>query len=116
MAETYDWAGFYQALCEHGPELLVGIDRYEGGRALVAAIAAGTDAFWSEGLQALLAEGAGNGDLRGGVLAAVELWRETVLGVLTGDFSIEIDWAEVTVDVESSLITTLVAAATPADG
>lgn len=26
MTETYDWSSFYDALCQHGPNLLLGID------------------------------------------------------------------------------------------
>ena len=113
MGETYDWTGFYRALCEHGPDLLVGMDEDDGVREVIAMVAADTDDFWSDGLQPLLAEGAADGDLRSGVLAAVELWRENVLAALSANFGIELGWDTVTIDADSPLIGDLVKAATP---
>ncbi len=107
----YDWSGFYRVLNVHGPALLTGLGPSE--RELVAEIAGTEDTFWSDGLQDLLAAGAAAGDLRSGVLAAVELWRENVLAELTEDIGLEIEWASVTVDEGSPLIDALVAAATP---
>ena len=40
MAEAYDWSGFYGALCEHGPQLLLGIDEDDGVREVIAMTAA----------------------------------------------------------------------------
>ena len=111
---TYDWTNFYLALCRHGPRLLL-IDGEEGDdvREVVAAVAADSDAFWSDGLQPLLAEVSYDGDLHAGVLAALELWRENVLTVLSADFGIDLDWDDVTIDRDSPLIGVLVEAATP---
>ena len=112
MAETYDWTGFYLALCEHGPHLLLGIDE-NGVREVVEMIAAAEDRFWSDGLEDLLAQGASDGDVRAGVLWTLDLWRENVLTALADDFGIELDWKRVTIDANSSLIDDLVEAATP---
>ena len=113
MAEAYDWSGFYGALCEHGPQLLLGIDEDDGVREVIAMTAADTDDFWSDGLSDPLAEGAAAGDLRAGVLGALALWRENVLTTLSGNFGIELDWSAVTIDAESPLIDVLVKAAAP---
>jgi len=113
MAEACDWSGFYLALCEHGPSLLLGID--EDDAEIIGAVAADTDTFWSDGLQPLLEESAADGDLRAGVLASLGLWRENVLAALSDDFAIELDWGAVTVDADNPLIDALVEAATPAD-
>ena len=112
MDETYDWSGFYQALCEHGPHLLVGLDEDDGVREVIATMAADTDDFWSDGLQDLLRQGADDGDLRAGALAALELWRESVITTLSAGFGIELDWHVVAIDADSPLIDDLVEAAT----
>lgn len=115
MGEAYDWTGFYQALCEHGPHLLVGLDEDDGVREVIVMVAADTDDFWSDGLQDLLAQGAHDGDLRAGALAALELWRENVITTLSANFGIELDWHAVAIDTDSPLIDGLVEAATPDD-
>jgi len=114
MDETYDWAGFYGALCEHGPHLLLGIEDEEN-REIIEALAADTDTFWSDGMQSLLAVAADDGELRTGVLDVLDLWRENVLNALSGDFGIDLGWDAVTIDAGSPLIETLVEAATPAE-
>ena len=111
MTDTYNWSGFYKALCRHGPNLLFGMD--DGMREIIEMNAASTDMFWSEGLEACLAEGAAGGSLRDGVLSALALWRENVLDALDTNFAIELDWESVWVDEDSPLIDELVAAATP---
>ena len=114
MAETYDWSAFYRALCQHGPQLLLGIDDDDGVREVIAMTAANEpDDFWSDGLSDPLAEGAAAGDLRAGVRGALELWRENVLTTLSGNFGIELDWDVVTIDTDSPLIDVLVKAAAP---
>ena len=114
MAETYDWSGFYGALCEHGPQLLLGIDGDDGVREVIAMLAANEpDDFWSDGLSDPLAEGTAAGDLRAGVLGVLELWRENVLAALSANFGIELDWSAVTIDADSPLIDVLVRAASP---
>ena len=115
MAETYDWAGFYGALCSHGPQLLLGADDEDGSREVIVALAATTDEFWSDGLQDVLAHSAAEGDLRTGVLATLELWRENVLTTLSESYGIELEWGAVTIDVDSPLVDQLVEAATPKD-
>ena len=111
MAEDHDWSGFYEALCSQADQQLEGVD--DETREIIGLVA-GTDSFWSDGMQSALAEGAGSGEMRQGVLATLELWRENVLSTLSEDFGIDLDWAAVTIDPESSLIGELVRAATPA--
>jgi len=111
VSESYEWSGFYGALCARGPRLLEGID--DEIRDIIA-LTAETDSFWSDGLQSALADGASRGELRSGVLAAVELWRENVLAVLSDDYAIDLDRGSVTVDAGNPVIDELVAAATPA--
>jgi len=113
MAETYNWTSFYLALCKLGPRLLLGIGEEDGVREVIAMTATETDSFWSDGLQDLLVDHAAGGDLRAGVVAALELWRENVLATLSDDFGIDLDWAAVTIDADSSLIDDLVDSATP---
>ncbi len=111
MTEDHDWAGFYRALCERAPRLLEGID--DETREIVALVAE-TDSFWSDGMEPALAEGVGRGDLRSGVLAALDLWRENVLTALSDEYATDLDWSAVTIDAGSPLIDELVRAATPA--
>ena len=96
-----------------GHDLLLGIDEEEAE--IIGALAADTDTFWSDGLQPLLEDAAGDGDLSAGVLASLGLWRENVLVALSDDFGIELDWGSVTIDTDSPLIDALVEAATPAE-
>ena len=111
MAENYDWSNFYNALCQQGPNLLLGIDGET--RELILELASTTDMFWSDGLQDYLARGSGEGDLRGGILSALELWRENVLQALDASFGIELDWQAVNIDTANPLIDELVTAAAP---
>jgi len=111
MSETYNWSHFYESLCRHGPNLLLGID--DDLREMIELAGSSTDMFWSDGLQELLAEGAANGDVRAGVLSVLELWRENVLQTLDADFGIELDWQTVTLDDANPLIDELVEAASP---
>ena len=110
--EKYDWAGFYGALCSSSHHLLRGIDGDDDIREIISLVS-DTDAFWSEGLQSLLADAAADGDLRRGVLASLDLWRENVLTVLSEDFAVDLDWGTVIIDIDSPLIEDLVRAATP---
>jgi len=111
MTDTYNWTGFYRALCRHGPNLLVGID--EGMREIIEMYASSTDMFWSEGLEECLAEGAAGGSLQDGVLSALEVWRGNVLDALDANFGIELDWELVSINDDSPLIDDLVEAASP---
>lgn len=116
MDDSYDWTAFHEALRVCAPQLLVGIDDYElddnGVREVIEKESVGTDAFWSDGLEDLLAQGASDGDLRAGVLSTLELWRELVLTALV-DYAIELDWNRVAIDVESPLIDDLVEVVSP---
>ena len=111
MVEFYNWSNFYEALCQHGSNLLIGIDDYL--QELIGDLASTTDIFWSDGLQERLAESATEGDLRAGVLHSLELWRENVLQALEADFGFELDWQAVNIDIASPLIDQLVEAAAP---
>lgn len=111
MTETYNWPEFYNALCQHGPNLLVGID--DGMREIIEMYASSTDMFWSDGLEECLAEGAAGGSLQDGVLSALEVWRENVLDALDSNFGIELEWDTVGIDDSSPLVDELVEAASP---
>ena len=106
MMKTYTWSSFYEALCHHGPNLLIGLD--EEMRELVEIESSSSDMFWSDGLEEMLAEGVANGDIRAGVISALELWRENVLDALETNFGFELDWQTVRVDTNSRLINELV--------
>lgn len=112
MSGAYDWTGFYLATCRYGPDLLLRIDEYGVGE-VIAEVAGTTDRFWSDGLEDALAWGADKDDLRAGVLAALELWRENVLVALGDDFGMDLDWGRVQIDVDNPLIDRIVAAAEP---
>jgi len=107
----YNWTRFYRALCRHGPDLLLGVD--ENLIEFIKMSAADTDMFWSEGLEEYLRIGAADGDMRAGVLSALDLWRENVLDALSSSFGIELDWEMVSIDEGSPLIDQLVQAALP---
>jgi hypothetical protein len=107
----YNWTLFYRALCRQGPDLLLGVN--ESLLEIIKMSASTTDMFWSEGLEACLAEGAAVGNLRTGVLSALEIWRENVLDALDTNFGIELDWEQACIDDTSPLIDELVKAASP---
>ena len=86
MAQPYDWSAFYNALCQHGPDLLVGID--EDLREVIKEISTTTDMYWSENLEEFLAEGAAAGSLLNGVLLALDQWRMNVVDQLDAGFGI----------------------------
>ena len=111
MAETYNWSNFYRALCQYGPKLLVGVD--QGVLEVIEMSASTTDMFWSEGLEECLGDEAAEGNLRGGVLSALEIWRENVIDRLDANFGIELDWDLVEIDNNPALIDALVEAASP---
>jgi hypothetical protein len=69
--------------------------------------------FWSDGLEELLRMGAVDGDMRKGVLSALDLWRENVLDAIESSYGIELNWKAVSIDIESHLIDELVEAALP---
>jgi hypothetical protein len=112
-ATAPNWPRFSEALREHGPQLLDGID--DGTREIVAAYAVATDEFFSSALQAALFDHAATGDLRMAVLATLEVWREIVVNALSADFGIELEWSATTIDTASPRIGDLVVAATPDD-
>lgn len=111
MTKTYNWTRFYNSLCLHGPDLLLGID--EGMHEIIEMSSSSTDMFWSEGLEELLAAGAADGEMRAGVLSVLEVWRENVLETLDTSFGMELDWELVRIDDTSPLIDELVEAASP---
>jgi hypothetical protein len=69
--------------------------------------------FWSDGLEELLRMGAVDGDMREGVLSALDLWRENVLDAIESSYGIELNWKAISIDIESSLVDELVEAALP---
>ena len=109
MDVLYNWSGFYNALCQHGPDLLEGID--ESLREIIKEISTTTDMFWSESLEEILAEAAAAGSLRDGVLQAIEQWRDIVIDQLDNAFSITLEMDEVTINANSLIIDRLVDAA-----
>lgn len=109
MNQAYNWSGFYNALCHHGPDLLVGID--EDLREVIKELSTSTDMFWSEGLEASLAEGAASGALREGVLRALEDWRFNLIDQLDASFGISLDRGQVSIETDSPKIEVLVAGA-----
>jgi len=111
VTQPYDWSGFYNVLCQHGPNLLVGVD--EGLREVIKELSTTTDMFWSEGLEASLAEGAASGALHEGVLLALDDWRFNVINQLEASFGISLDWDQVSIDADSPIIDRLVDAASP---
>ncbi len=113
MTKSCDWSSFYDTLCHHGPNLLLGID--DDLREMIMVAGSSTDMFWSEGLQELLKEGAAEGALITRVLSALERWRENVLETLEMDFGIELDWQSVSIDAENPLIDELIKAAFPGE-
>jgi hypothetical protein len=111
MNHPYNWTRFYRALCQHGPDLLIGVD--EDILEVIRMSSQSTDMFWSDGLEELLRMGAVDGDMRAGVLSALDVWRENVLDALESSYGIELDWEVVSIDIESPLIDDLVGAALP---
>jgi hypothetical protein len=111
VMKTYNWSSFYEGLCHHGPNLLIGLD--EEAHELIEIESSSSDMFWSDGLEEMLAEGVANGDIRAGVISALELWRENVLEALETNFGFELDWQTVSVDTNSQLINELVMLASP---
>jgi len=110
MSGDHDWAGFYGALCAQAHRQLEGID--DETREIIGLMAE-TDSFWSDGMQPALADGAGRGEMRQGVLAALDIWSENVQSTLSEDFAIDLDRGAVTIDPGSPLIDELIRAATP---
>lgn len=108
MPNTYDWSSFYQALCQHGPNLLLGID--DEVREIIAMTAETSDMYWSDGMEEQMAIGAEEG-LRAGVLAALEVWRENVLAALDSNFGILLDRGTVRINKDSPLLIELEKAA-----
>ena len=105
----YNWSDFYNALCQHGPDLLVGID--EDLREIIKEISITTDMFWSESLQEVLAEAAAAGSLRDGVLQAVDQWRYNVIDKLDTGFGITLEMDELIINTNSVLLDLMVDAA-----
>ncbi len=104
-----NWSEFFNALCQQGPDLLVGID--ENLRRVIKEISTTTDMFWAESLEESLRESAAAGSLRDGVLQAVDQWRYNVMDKLDAAFSITFGRDEVTINDRSSIIDRLVDAA-----
>ena len=108
MNQTYNWSGFYNKLCQVGPDLLVGID--EGLREVIKEISVTTDMFWSDGLEDFLAEGAAD-SFQEGVLLALDQWRENVIDQMDASFGISLAMDKVSINTNSPLIAELIDAA-----
>jgi hypothetical protein len=108
--QDHDWTSFYQVLCDQGPRLLTGIG--PGLRAYVAEEARSSDAFWSPELESLLATGASDGDLRQGVILAVQQWKCNVVQHLE-EMAFEIDTDSIALEMDPQVIRELVRAARP---
>ncbi len=108
MNQTYNWSGFYNRLCQVGPELLVGID--ECLREVIKEISTTTDMFWSEGLEEFLAEGAAD-SFQEGVLLALDQWRENVIIQMDASFGISLAMDKVSINADSPLIAEMIDAA-----
>jgi hypothetical protein len=104
-----NWSEFYNALCQQGPDLLVGMG--EDLRGIIRELSTTTDMFWSDGLEESLREGAALGSLRDGVLQAVDQWRENVIDNLDAAFGIALEMDQVTIKDDSPIIDHLVDAA-----
>lgn len=76
MSVDLNWGRFYRALGTKGPRLIHGLD--PAIVEWIQTIAESSDAFWSESLYELLSMGAQAGDLRRGVIDAVEEWCANV--------------------------------------
>ena len=108
MNQTYNWSGFYNKLCQVGPDLLEGID--EELREVIKEISTTTDLFWSTGLEEFLAEGAAD-SLQEGVLLSLDQWRENVIIQMEANFGISLAMDEVGINANSPLIAELIDAA-----
>jgi hypothetical protein len=105
----YNWSGFYSELCQHGPDLLEGID--EDLRELIKEISMTTDMFWSESLEEIMVEAANAGSLRDGVLQVIDQWRYNVIEELDSNFGITLEINEVIINPNNLIIDLLIDAA-----
>jgi hypothetical protein len=109
----HNWSEFYNALCQQGPDLLVGID--EDLREVIKQISTTTDMFWSESLEERLEPGAVSSSLRDCVLQALDQWRYNVIDALEAAFGITLEMDDVTINADSPIVDRLVDA-TAQDG
>jgi hypothetical protein len=111
--EKYNWPRFYRLLGEKGPDLLTGVDK-KVIDTFIRDQAKSTDEFYSYGMEYVLSEAAEEGNLEGGVLAALEEWKENIIanyfdfGTGLGD-----DIQTMEIDLDSKIIAELIEAATP---
>ena len=112
-SENYNWPRFYKVLGEKGPDVLIGVDK-KVIDSFIRDKAKNTDEFYTYDIEIYLSEGASAGDLREGVINALEAWKESIIsnyfdfgtGLGDGIENIEIDF-------ESKIIDELVEAAKP---
>jgi hypothetical protein len=109
MNQSYNWSGFYNCLCQNGPDLLLGID--EDLREVIREIGTTTDMFWSENLEGFLARGAADDSFRDGVLLAVDQWRMNVVDQMENSFGMSLDSDEVSINASSPTVDILINAA-----
>ena len=111
--EKYNWPRFCKVLGEKGPDLLIGVEK-KVIDSFIRDKAKSTDEFLSYDMEYVLSEAAAEGDLEGGVIAALEEWKENIIsnyfdfGTGLGD-----GFQNIKIDPESEIIDELVEAAKP---
>ena len=111
--EKYNWPRFCGVLGEKGALLLTGVEK-KVIDTFIRDNAKDTDEFLSYDMEYALSEAAAEGDLEGGVIAALEEWKENIIanyfdfGTGLGD-----DIPNIGIDLESKIIAELVEAAKP---
>ena len=111
--ENYNWPRFYKLLGKKGPDLLTGVEKNVIDT-FIRDEARETDEFLSYDMEEALSEGAAAGDLREGVINALEAWKESIIsnyfdfGTGLGD-----DIQNIEIDLDSPIIDELVEAAKP---
>lgn len=111
--EKYNWPRFYTLLGEKGPDLLIGVEKNVIDT-FIRDHSRETDEFCSYDVELALSEGASEGDLRGGVINALEAWKETIISNYF-DFGTGLGEGikNIGIDLESKIIDELVEAAKP---
>ena len=111
--EKYNWPRFCEVLGEKGPDLLTGVEK-KVIDTFIRDKAKGTDEFLSYDMEYVLSEAAAAGDVEGGVIAALEEWKENIIanyfdfGTGLGD-----GIQKIGIDLESKIVAELVEAAKP---
>ena len=100
-------------LGEKGPDLLIGVDK-KVIDSFIRDKAKSSDEFLSYDMEYVLSEAAAAGDLAGGVIAALEEWKENIIAnYFDFDTGLGDDIQNIEIDPESEIIDELVEAAKP---